>query len=148
MLPDGLPIWTADAMPGHLHDLSCARELGVTAALNWAAAELDLPALADAGYDGERHGIKTPAKQPSDGKALAIAYRTVNRLLRGLRWQGERGFAILNGRWRTLRHTTVSPSPDRRHRRRSATPDPLRVSLPDRKSLRSTQCLKYQVSSR
>ncbi|GAA0481887.1 hypothetical protein Ade02nite_57490 [Paractinoplanes deccanensis] len=28
--PDGLPIWTADALPGHLHDLSCARELGVT----------------------------------------------------------------------------------------------------------------------
>ncbi|MDI6105994.1 transposase family protein [Actinoplanes sp. NEAU-A12] len=44
MNPVGLPIWTAEAMPGHLHDLSCARELGITAALNWAAAELDLPA--------------------------------------------------------------------------------------------------------
>jgi len=35
--------------------------------------------------------------------------RHYNRLLRGLRWQGERGFAILIGRWKTLRHTTVSP---------------------------------------
>ena len=109
MRPDGIPIWTSDALPGHLHDLRCARELGVTAALNWAAAELDLPALADAGYDGAGHGIKTPVKQPADGKRLAVANRTVNRLLRGLRWQGERGFAILTGRWKTLRHSTASP---------------------------------------
>ena len=107
--PDGLPIWTSHASPGHLHDLTCAHQQGVTAALNWAAAELELPALADAGYDGAGHGIKTPIKQPADGRALAIANRAVNRLLRGLRWQGERGFAILNGRWRTLRHATVSP---------------------------------------
>lgn len=31
------------------------------------------------------------------------------RRLRGPRWHGERGFAILTGRWKTLRHTTVSP---------------------------------------
>ena len=77
MRPDGLPIWTSPAMPGHLHDTSCARELGVTAALNWSATELGLPTLADSGYE-------------STG-------------------QGERGFAILVGRWKTLRHTTVSP---------------------------------------
>ena len=41
--------------------------------------------------------------------SIAVANRTVNRLLRGLRWQGERGFAILVGRWKTLRHTTASP---------------------------------------
>jgi len=107
--PDGLPAWTSAAMPGHLHDLTCAQTLGITAALNWAASELDLPALADVCYDGTGPGIKTPVKQPSDGKRLAIANRTVNRLLRGLRWQGERGFAILIGRWKTLRHTTASP---------------------------------------
>jgi len=49
MTSDGHPIWTAVATPGHLHDRSCAGDLDVTAALNWAAAELDLPALADAG---------------------------------------------------------------------------------------------------
>src|SRR4051812_46727242 len=56
MRPDGLPIWTSAALPGHLHDLTCPQTLGVTAALNWAAAELDLPPLADAGYDGSGHG--------------------------------------------------------------------------------------------
>ena len=83
MRPDGLIIWTSAALPGHTHDLSCAQHLGVTAALNWAAAELDLPTLADAGYEGAGHGIKTPAKQPTRGRQLAVANRTVNRLLRG-----------------------------------------------------------------
>lgn len=55
------------------------------------------------------YGIKTPVKQPTDGSRLAPDNRAYNRLLRGLRWQGERGFAILVGRWKTLRHTTVSP---------------------------------------
>jgi hypothetical protein len=110
MRPDGLPIWTSPAMPGHLHDTSCARKLGVTAALNWSATELDLPALADSGYESTGHGIKTPVKQPADGRGLAIGNRTYNQLLRGLRWQGERGFAILVGRWKTLHHTTISPS--------------------------------------
>jgi hypothetical protein len=85
------------------------REWGVTAALNWSASQLDLPALADSGYEGTGHGIKTPIKQPTDGRRLAPDNRAYNRLLRGLRWQGERGFAILVGRWKTLRHTTVSP---------------------------------------
>ena len=109
MRPDGLPVWTSPALPGHLHDSSCARELGVTAALNWAAAHLDLPTLADSGYENTGCGIKTPIKQPADGSRLAPDNRAYNRLLRGLRWQGERGFAILIGRWKTLRHTTVSP---------------------------------------
>jgi DDE superfamily endonuclease/Helix-turn-helix of DDE superfamily endonuclease len=109
MRPDGLPIWTSEAMPGHLHDMTSARALGVTAALNWSAADLDLPALADSGYEGAGHGIKAPVKQPTDGSRLAVDNRAYNRLLRGLRWQGERGFAILIGRWRTLRHTTASP---------------------------------------
>ena len=109
MRPDGLIIWTSAALPGHTHDLSCAQHLGVTAALNWAAAELDLPTLADAGYEGAGHGIKTPARQPTGGRQLAVANRTVNRLLRGLRRQGERGFAILVGRWKSLRRTTASP---------------------------------------
>lgn len=82
MRPDGLPIWTSEAMPGHLHDTSCARDLGITA-LNWSAAELDLPALADSGYESTGHGIKTPIKQPTDGSRLAPDNRAYNRLLRG-----------------------------------------------------------------
>jgi hypothetical protein len=109
MRPDGLPIWTSDAMPGHLHDLTCAQHQDITAALYWAASTLDLPALADAGYDGTGQGIHTPYKQPGDGRPLAVDNRTHNLLLRSMRCLGERGFAILTGRWRTLRHTTASP---------------------------------------
>jgi len=108
--PDGLPLWTSPTSPGHEHDLTCARHHGVTAALNWAAAELHLPTLADAGYLNAGHGIKTPTKRPHRQPQLALPNRTVNQLLRSLRGQGERGFAILTGRWKTLRHTTQSPS--------------------------------------
>lgn len=109
MRPDGLPIWTSDAMPGHHHDLTCAQGLDITGALYWAASELDLPTLADSGYDGTGLGIHTPYKQPTDGRHLAVDNRTYNLLLRSMRCLGERGFAILTGRWRTLRHTTASP---------------------------------------
>jgi hypothetical protein len=60
MRPDGLPVWTSEALPGHLHDLSCAQQLGLTAALNWSAAELDLPALADAGLRKRRPRHQNP----------------------------------------------------------------------------------------
>jgi hypothetical protein len=36
--------------------------------------------------------------------------RTRNALLRSLRCLGERGFALLTGRWRALQHITLSPS--------------------------------------
>jgi hypothetical protein len=109
MRPDGLPIWTSDASAGHLHDLSCAQDQDVTAALYWAASQLHLPALSDSGYQGAGQGIHVPFKQPRDGRALAVDNRTYNALLRSLRCLGERGFAILTGRWRSLRHITASP---------------------------------------
>lgn len=39
---------------------------------------------------------------------LDINTRTRNSLLRSLRCLGERGFALLTGRWRTLQHITAS----------------------------------------
>jgi DDE superfamily endonuclease len=107
--PDRLPIRTSAAMPGHLHDLTCAQQQGVTAARDYSAAELDLPALADSGHDGAGQGIKTPVRQATDGRRLAAADRADNRLPRGLRRHGERGFAILAGRWKTLRHGSAGP---------------------------------------
>ncbi|HLL64488.1 MAG TPA: transposase family protein [Micromonosporaceae bacterium] len=109
MRPDGLPIWTSEAMPGHLHDLTCAQQQGVTAALYRAASHLNLPTLADSGYEGAGHGIHVPYKQPTDGRRLAVDNRAYNTALRSMRCLGERGFAILTGRWHTLRHTTASP---------------------------------------
>ncbi|SCF08856.1 DDE superfamily endonuclease, partial [Micromonospora haikouensis] len=64
---------------------------------------------ADSGYEGAGQGIHTPYKQPAGGRRLAVDNRTHNAILRSLRCLGERGFAILTGRWRTLRHTTASP---------------------------------------
>jgi hypothetical protein len=109
MRPDGLPIWTSEAAPGHLHDLTCAERHDITGALYWAASQLQLPTRADSGYEGAGHGIHTPVKQPADGRRLAVDNRAYNSLLRSLRCLGERGFAILTGRWHTLRHTTASP---------------------------------------
>ncbi|MFI6270605.1 hypothetical protein [Micromonospora zamorensis] len=53
--------------------------------------------------------FRKPKTWPVDGSRLALDNRAYNRLLRGLRWQGERGFAILIGRWNRLDHATVSP---------------------------------------
>ncbi|MGE0300823.1 transposase family protein, partial [Pseudonocardia sp.] len=106
--PDGLPVWVSPVEPGSVHDLTAARA-HVTAAL-WAAAGRGLPTLADPGYEGAGHGIWTPVKQPADGSELGINTRTRNMLLRSLRSLGERGFALLTGRWRTLQHVTLSPS--------------------------------------
>ena len=108
--PDGLPIWTSPATAGHHHDLTCARDHQITAALNWAATELHLPTLADAGYQNAGHGIKTPTKKRHHQPELALPNQTINQLLRSLRAPGERGFAILTSRWKALRHTTISPS--------------------------------------
>jgi hypothetical protein len=110
MRPDGLPIWTSPASPGHQHDLTVAHDHDVLAALYWSASELNLPALADSGYESAGHGVYTPIKQPADGRALAVDNRAYNLLLRSVRCRGERGFALLTQRWRTLQHITASPS--------------------------------------
>ena len=107
--PDGVPIWVSDVAPGHLHDLTVARDAGVIGALNWAASQLDLPTLADSGYDGAGQGIKTPIKQPAGGQVLAPDNHASNTLHRATRCRGERGFALLTGRWRALQRVTISP---------------------------------------
>jgi hypothetical protein len=107
--PNGVPLWVSAVEPGSVHDLTAARE-HVLGALYWAASHLDLPTLADGGYGGAGIGVHTPIKQPADGQVLDTDNRTYNALLRGLRCLGERGFALLTGRWRSLRHITASPS--------------------------------------
>jgi hypothetical protein len=78
--------------------------------LHWAASQLDLPTLADSGYEATGAGIHTPVKQPADRALLAPNNRAHHILLRSLRGQGERGFALRTGRWRGQRHTTASPN--------------------------------------
>ena len=109
MRPDGLPIWLSEVAPGHLHDLTVARQAGVTGALNWSTSQLDLSALADSGYEGAGHGIKVPIRAPSGGQILAPDNQTYNTVLKATRCLGERGFALLTGRWRALKQITVRP---------------------------------------
>jgi DDE superfamily endonuclease len=104
--PNGIPLWVSDVLPGSTHDLTAARELVL--AILWPYAKTT-PVLADAGYDGAGCGVLTPVKQRTDGIPLHADQRTYNRLLRGLRCLGERGFALLTGRWKVLRHVTMSP---------------------------------------
>jgi hypothetical protein len=47
-------------------------------------------------------GILIPVKQPTSGGELDVNTRTRNAIQRSLRCLGERGFALLTGRWRTL----------------------------------------------
>jgi hypothetical protein len=108
LAPDGFPLRVSEAEPGSVHDITAARIHALPALYRPAAA--DLPTLADPGYEGAGIGILIPVKQPAGGRELDINTRTRNAIQRLLRCLGERGFALLTGRWRTLRHITASPS--------------------------------------
>ena len=105
--PDGKPMWVSDVLPGNVNDLAAARE-SVLAELRLFVEEM--PALADGGYEGAGHGILTPVKKPKGVKELDINTRTRNMLLSSARCLGERGFALLSQRWKTLQNITASPS--------------------------------------
>jgi DDE superfamily endonuclease len=106
--PGGFPLWVSDAEPGSVHDITAARAHALPALYH--AAATGLPTLADPGYEGAGIGILIPVKQPTDGRELDTNARTRNAIQRSLRCLGERGFALLTGRWRTLQHITASPS--------------------------------------
>ena len=105
--PDGLPLWASQAEPGHVHDITAARVHALPAL--YRAAALGMPTLADSGYEGAGIGIHVPVKSPGGSQELAPDNQARNSLLRGLRFQGERGFALLTQRWAFLQHTTASP---------------------------------------
>ncbi len=102
--PDGLALWVSDVEPGSVHDITAAR-LHALPAL-YRAAATGLPTLAD---PGAGIGIFIPVKQPAGGQELDINTRTPNAIQRSLRCLGERGVALLTGRWRTL--STSPPAP-------------------------------------
>ena len=106
--PDGFPLWVSPVEPGSVHDLTAARSHALPALCH--AAATGLPTLADPGYEGCGIGILIPVKQPPGGRDLDINSRTRNAIQRSLRCLGERGFALLTGRWRALQHITASPS--------------------------------------
>ena len=93
--PRGIPLWVSDVLPGSTHDLTAARELVLPQARPYLGK---LPILADSGYEGAGAGVHVPVKKPARGE-LDIDTKTRNALLRSLRYQGERGFALMSQRW-------------------------------------------------
>ncbi|WP_253849043.1 transposase family protein [Actinosynnema pretiosum] len=99
-MPNGFPIRVSPVEPGRVHDLVAARRHALPA-LAHAATALDLPTLADQGYLNAEHGLITPNRTPRRRWAepeLTVDQKTHDLLLRGLRGQSERGFALLVGR--------------------------------------------------
>jgi hypothetical protein len=105
--PRGIPLWISDVLPGNVHDLEAARQQVLDIIRPYTK---NMPILADSGYEGAGQGFLTPVKKPQNGRDLDIDTRTCNALPRAVRAIGERAFAILSQRWRTLQHVTLSPS--------------------------------------
>ncbi|WP_371656731.1 MULTISPECIES: transposase family protein [unclassified Streptomyces] len=107
--PDGTPLWVSDVEPGSTHDLAAARIHALPDL--YQAARDGLPTLADIGYIGAGGGIHVPfRKHPDLPGDIGLGNETYNKLLRGLRFTGERAMAVLKQRWRTLQHVTLSPN--------------------------------------
>jgi hypothetical protein len=100
-------MWVSDALPGHVNDLGAVKE-EILAVVSPFTAEM--PVLADGGYEGAGHGILTPVSKRKGMRELDLSNQTRNALIRATRCKGERGFALLTQRWKTLQHVTASPS--------------------------------------
>lgn len=101
-----MPLWVSDVLPGSTHELTAARELVPPQARPYLKK---LPILADSGYEGAGAGVLVPVRKPCRGE-LDINTKTRNALLRSLRYQGERGFALMTQRWPALQRVIVSPA--------------------------------------
>lgn len=76
-------------------DIESCEECCCAVAYVVVSPSLDLPGL---------HGVR-----PGYGE-LDIDTKTCNALLRSLRYQGERGFALMSQRWRAIQHVSLSPT--------------------------------------
>ncbi len=73
--------------------------------------------------------MHTPIKQRPGGRCLAVDNRAHNALLSALRAQGERAIALLETRWKALRHLALDPLAHQRHHRRRPRPHPETTQL-------------------
>jgi hypothetical protein len=89
-----------------VHNLTAARTHALPALYRAAATRIACPGRPRLRRRRNRH---PHTRQPADGRELDIDTRTRNAIQRSLRCLGERGFALLNQRWRTLQHITASP---------------------------------------
>jgi len=106
--PDGLPVWVSPVEPGGVHDLTAACEHVLGA--RTPPPVMDYRPLPIPATKAQVTASTPRSSNPPNGSELDITTRTRNMLLRSLRCLGERGFALLTQRWRTLQHVTLSPS--------------------------------------
>jgi hypothetical protein len=104
--PSGVPLWVSPVLPGGVHDITAAPR----------ARPCRLAPLADGPASAGRLRIRRsgdrgacPGEATSRRRELDINARTRNALLRSLRCLGERGFALISQRWRTLQRVMLSP---------------------------------------
>ena len=107
MLPSGLPAWTSEAEPGHVHDITAARASALP--LLYRAAAAGMPTLADGGYEGAGIGIRVPSRTRPETSASTRTPAPETACCAASGSQGERGFALLSQRWTTLQRITASP---------------------------------------
>ncbi|WP_457473119.1 transposase family protein [Streptomyces sp. TE4109] len=97
--PFGRLLWASSALPGSTHDLTAARQHGITEAL----ADVGLKCWADKAYQGAGGPIRVPFR----GRRLKRWKRRHNTTHAKIRCQGERAMATLKG-WRLLRKLRCS----------------------------------------
>jgi len=100
----GYPLWTSPVEPGHVHDLTAAREHLLPAL--FPLVNEGLRVLADKGYDGAGVGVLTPVKGHSDDFDANTLCR--NQLLTDLRAPAERANAMLKT-WKCLHQVSLAP---------------------------------------
>ena len=64
----------------------------------------------DLRYAGKDSRSSCPSQEARRSKRVGLNTRARNAQLRSARCLGERGFALLTQRWRTLQHVTASPA--------------------------------------
>jgi hypothetical protein len=77
--PDGLPIWVSHVAPGHLHDLTVAREAGAIGALNWAASQLDYPPWPTPATTAPARASRHRSSSPPTGRSSPRTTRPTTR---------------------------------------------------------------------
>ncbi len=89
--PDGDILWVSGTLPGAVHDLTAARIWGILRHL----AAAGLITLADKGYTGAGHPVRTPYR----GRGKPASQKDANRAHARLRAPGERANAQLKAWW-------------------------------------------------
>jgi DDE superfamily endonuclease/Helix-turn-helix of DDE superfamily endonuclease len=100
----GRLVWASPALPGAVHDLSAARDLGIIAALT----STNVMTFADKGYQGAGGTVRTPFKRHRHRPRLSPRQKEINRDHARIRAVGERAVATLKT-WKILTKLRCCP---------------------------------------